>query len=371
MALAQGILIGSGLIDFFGVRSPKTQDLYQLAIKRFFEINDFRNQDHALFMLREKGADAALVKFVKKLYEENKAPKSILNYVAGVKAFLECHGIQYNKVQLRRMLPRKQIIKDGRPFTKSQVKLVMNMLRPTKRLACWVMWGCGLRIDECLSLKVGDLDLNSDPPKLYVRGTKTSNAKRICFVPSDLASELRNYVAGRRPDEYLFMLEDKPGKIPPNRFRIAFYGALKRVGLLVRDASDRGWVYSPHSLRRGFETALLNAGCPAVIVSYMMGHDLGVTQSYYKPSEKELAETWRKFEHALRLDVEDTIPPNRVERMDEKIREMEQTIEELKSLAQLLLSAQGRRLPRDAIKQLHRIVKPTTKRFKWTLSERF
>jgi integrase len=360
-----------GLIEFFGVRSPKTQDLYQLAIKRFFDVNGFRNQEHALFMLREKGADAALVKFVKRLYEENKAPKSILNYVAGVKAFLECHGIQYNKVQLRRMLPRKQIIKDGRPFTKSQVKLVMNMLRPTKRLACWVMWGCGLRIDECLSLKVGDLDLSSDPPKLYVRGTKTANAKRVCFIPSDLASELRKYVAGRRPDEYLFQLEDKPGKIPPNRFRIAFYGALKRVGLLIRDASGRGWIYSPHSLRRGFETALINAGCPAVIVSYIMGHDLGVTQSYYKPSERELAETWKKFEHALRLDIEDTIPPNRVEKMDEKIREMEQTIEELKSLAQLLLSAQGRHIPQEVIKQLHRIAKPTTKKFKWTLSGRF
>jgi integrase len=248
----------------------------------------------------------------------------------------------------------------------------MNMLRPTKRLACWVMWGGGLRIDECLSLKVGDLDLNSDPPKLYVRGTKTTNAKRFCFIPSDLAYALRNYVAGRRPDEYLFQLEDKPGKIPPNRFRIAFYGALKRVGLLIRDASGRGWVYSPHSLRRGFETALINAGCPAVIVSYMMGHDLGVTQSYYKPSERELAETWKKFEHALRLDIEDNIPPNQVEKMDEKIREMERTIEELKSLAQLLLSAQGKHIPQEAVEHLRRIAKPAEKkRFKWTLSERF
>jgi integrase len=270
------------------------------------------------------------------------------------------------------MLPRKRVVKDGRPFTKSQVKLAMNMLRPVKRLACWMMFACGLRLDECLSLKVSDLDLSSDPPKLYVRGTKTSNAKRFCFIPSDLASELRMYVAGRRPDEYLFQLEDKPSKIPPNRFRIAFYGALKRVGLLVRDASGRGWVYSPHSLRRGFETTLINAGCPAVIVSYIMGHDLGVTQSYYKPSERELAETWRKFEHVLRFDIEDTIPPNRVEKMDEKIRQMEETIEELKSLAQILLSAQGRRLSQKTIEQLRRIVKPAKKKtFRFELADKY
>jgi integrase len=102
-----------------------------------------------------------------------------------------------------------------------------------------------------------------------------------------LVSELRSYVAGRRPDEYLFPTEKSPHvKTRPNRFRVAFYGALKKLGLMKRDSSGRGWTYHLHSLRRGFETALLNAGFPAIAVSLLMGHDIGVAQGYYKPSER-------------------------------------------------------------------------------------
>jgi integrase len=323
-------LMQDDLIDFIGVRAEKTRQLYELGIKRFFEINGFRGEEHALFILRERGTDGALLKFVKVLHEEGRAPKTIHSYVTAVKAFLEYHNISYNNRQLRRLLPRKQVVRDVRPLSKSEVKLLLNMLRPVKRLACWTMFASGLRLDECLSLKVGDLDLASDPAKIYIKGSKTTNARRIVFIPSDLASELRSYAAGRRPDEYLFPTEKSPYvKMRPNRFRVAFYGALKKLGLLKRDSSGRGWIYHPHSLRRGFETALLNAGCPAITVSLLMGHDLGVTQSYYKPSEKELAETWRKFENALRLDIEEAIPSSRVSELEVKVKTMSEQIEAL------------------------------------------
>jgi len=60
-----------------------------------------------------------------------------------------------------------------------------------------------------------------------------------------------------------------------------------------------------------------------------MGHDLGVTQSYYKPSEKELAETWRKFENALRLDIEEAIPSSRMSELEAKVKTMSEQIEAL------------------------------------------
>ena len=353
--MAQNTLIGGELIGFIGVRAEKTRELYELGIKRFFEVNGFRNEEHALFILRERGADSALLRFVKVLSEEGRAPKTIHSYMMGVKAFLEYHNISYNNRQLRRLLPRKEVIKDARPLTKNEVRLILNLLRPAKRLACWVMFACGLRLDECLSLKVGDLDLSSDPPKIHVKGSKSINARRIVFIPSDLASELRSYVAGRRADEYLFPSEKSPYvKMHPNRFRTAFYGALKRLGMLKRDSSERGWIYQPHSLRRGFETALLNAGCPAVTASLLMGHDLGVTQSYYKPSEKELAETWRRFEKALRLDIEDDASQGkRISEMEDEISQLRQKLETMTSLVKMLVERRGnRRAVEEAIQKI-------------------
>jgi integrase len=295
--------------DALAAKTENTQRVYLLAVRRFLEANGFENEEAAAKALKRQGADAYLLKFVSALREGGLAPKSILLYLSGVRAWLDLHEIRYNPAKLRRFLPKKQAVKDSRPLRKPEVKLIISAMRPSKRLALWTMWACGLRIEEAIDLRVGDVDLSSEPPRLYVRKSKTPAGRRVVFIPGDLAQALAEHVKGRRPDDCLFPSEKGPAhRMSDDRFRIAFYGALRRLGLNRRDPSGRGWIYSPHSLRRGFETALINAGCPAIVVSMLMGHDLGTEASYFKPSERELAETWKKYENALRLDVEEVTP---------------------------------------------------------------
>jgi integrase len=295
--------------DVLAAKTENTQRVYLLAVRRFLEVNNFGGEGDAVRALRRRGADEAFLKFVSALREGGLAPKSILLYLSGLRSWLDLHEIKYSPAKLRRFLPKKQPVKDQRPLRKPEVKLLLNIMRPSKRLALWTMWACGLRIEEAIDLRVGDVDLSSDPPRLYVRRSKTFAGRRVVFIPGDLAQALVEHVKGRRPDDYLFPSEKGPAyRMSDDRFRIAFYGALRRLGLNRRDPSGRGWIYSPHSLRRGFETALINAGCPAIVVSMLMGHDLGTEASYFKPSERELAETWRKYENAPRLDVEEVTP---------------------------------------------------------------
>jgi hypothetical protein len=61
----------------------------------------------------------------------------------------------------------------------------------------------------------------------------------------------------------------------------------------------------------------------------LMGHDLGTEASYYKPSERELAEAWRKYENALRLDVEEMMPPAKIREELESMRQLMTTFSRL------------------------------------------
>jgi len=322
--------------DALAAKTENTQRVYLLAVRRFLEANGFENEEAAVKALRRKDADACLLKFVSALREGGLAPKSILLYLSGLRSWLDLHEIKYSPAKLRRFLPKKQPVKDQRPLRKSEVKLLVNVVHPSKRLALWTMWACGLRIEEAIDLRVGDVDLSSDPPRLYIRRSKTLAGRRVVFIPGDLAQALAEHVKGKRPDDYLFPSEKGPAyRMSDDRFRIAFYGALRRLGLNRRDPSGRGWIYSPHSLRRGYETALINAGCPAIVVSMLMGHDLGTEASYFKPSERELAETWRKYENALRLDV-DTEADERVALLEKRVEVLTRMV---KTMAEDLLEA--------------------------------
>jgi integrase len=317
-------------------KTENTRRVYLLAVQKFLEVNGLGDEGGAVKALRRRGADEALLKFVSALREGGLAPKSILLYLSGVRAWLDLHEIRYNPTKIRRFLPKKQPVKDQRPLRKQEVKLLVNVVHPSKRLALWAMWACGLRIEEALELRVGDVDLSSDPPRLYVRRSKTLAGRRTVFIPGDLAQALMEHVKGKRPDDYLFPSEKGPAyRMSDDRFRIAFYGALRRLGLNKRDPSGRGWIYSPHSLRRGYETALINAGCPAIVVSMLVGHDLGTEASYFKPTERELAETWRKYENALRLDV-DTEADERVALLEKRVEVLTRMV---KTMAEDLLEA--------------------------------
>jgi uncharacterized protein YqiB (DUF1249 family) len=67
-------------------------------------------------------------------------------YLSGVRAWLDLHEIRYNPAKLRRFLPKKQVVKDSRPLRKSEVKLLLNLVHPSKRLALWTIGHAASRL---------------------------------------------------------------------------------------------------------------------------------------------------------------------------------------------------------------------------------
>jgi hypothetical protein len=84
----------------------------------------------------------------------------------------------------------------------------------------------------------------------------------------------------------------------------------------------------------------------------LMGHDLGTEASYYKPSERELAETWRKYENALRLDVEEVTPPAKLVELESKVKLMSEQIEALREAIMVYEELLSRLKPRQIKKLL-------------------
>jgi hypothetical protein len=84
----------------------------------------------------------------------------------------------------------------------------------------------------------------------------------------------------------------------------------------------------------------------------LMGHDLGTEASYFKPSERELAETWRKHENILRLDVEEVTPPAKIMELESKVKLMSEQIEALREAITVYEELLSRLKPRQIKKLL-------------------
>ncbi|HEU5153587.1 MAG TPA: integron integrase, partial [Gemmatimonadales bacterium] len=77
-------------------------------------------------------------------------------------------------------------------LTRDEVALLMRQLEGPVRLVATLLYGSGLRLLECLQLRVKDVDFESD--QLTVRGGK-GDKDRITMLPQSIKADLRRHLA--------------------------------------------------------------------------------------------------------------------------------------------------------------------------------
>jgi len=290
--------------EFLATKSAKTRDAYDRGLRFFLEANNYADADAAIEDLRRGGnADERMAAFVRYLRDRKLSPASIALYLSAVRSFLELYDIRANPIKLRKLLPRKRYIRDIRPISRDELATILPLLRPSKRLFVWFCFATGARAGEAARLKVGDLDLDADPPRATIESEKNYR-RRVLFIPADLAKALKKWTEGLKPDHYVFYNERGPEHpLDIDHVRHAFQSALSRGLGLRRDRSNRGWQYSLHSLRKAFKTQLTLAGVDGLTIEVLMGHDTGLDRHYYLPTVDELAREWKKGEPFLILET--------------------------------------------------------------------
>ncbi len=134
-----------------------------------------------------------------------------------------------------------------------------------------LLYGCGLRISEALSLKRADAPLG-DSVRILGKGSKT----RIVPVLPQVRGAIGAYVDALPfvlgPDAPLFRAK-RGAPLPPRRVQELMALLRGRLGL-----SERA---TPHALRHSFATHLLGAGADLRSIQELLGHaSLSTTQRY-------------------------------------------------------------------------------------------
>jgi integrase/recombinase XerC len=150
-----------------------------------------------------------------------------------------------------------------------------------------LLYGCGLRIAEALSLDVRHAPLPGADGMLRVVGK--GSKERIVPVLPVVRQAMEAWVAlhpDRHPDSPLFV--GARGK----RLNPGVAQRTLREYRLLNGLSDHA---TPHALRHSFATHLLAGGADLRSIQELLGHaSLSTTQRYTSVDEVRLMEVWRK-----------------------------------------------------------------------------
>jgi site-specific recombinase XerD len=210
------------------------------------------------------------LKNVKKL-----APRTINIHLYALKAFCEFFlpesGIM---VPFRRMkTPKYQVT----VLTPEEVSRLIEATTTLKGKALiTTIYSAGIRLDECLNLKITDVD--SARMILHINGK--GQKQRYALLSPCALEVLRNYYRQCRPGPYLF-----PGQKPDAHISDTAVAAMIRTTALRARIEKR---VTAHILRHSFATHLLERGESLLTIQRLLGHANVATTAMYTRVSTEM-----------------------------------------------------------------------------------
>jgi integrase/recombinase XerD len=161
------------------------------------------------------------------------------------------------------------------------LRLLEAATPPRDRVLLQVAYGCGLRLNELLHLRVTDID--SARMVIHVRQGKGAK-DRLVPLSLRLLQELRAYWLVCRPRTWLFPGQTADGTMTASNVQRRFGRLVQRVGLSKH--------CSMHTLRHSYATHLLEAGVDVLTLKALLGHSsLQTTARYLHVSTQRLQQT--------------------------------------------------------------------------------
>lgn len=246
--------------------SPKTQKVYLFYIK-----------DYIIFCKKSdaKNKQEVIENYLLKRHKRGQSPQTV-NLALNAIKFLYTEVLSDpQKINLRFAKRNKKL---PIVLSRKEVKEIIETTKNSKyRLMISLAYACGLRVGEVVNLRVADLDI--DELVVNIREGK-GKKDRISILPEKLQNDLRNLIAGKRAEEFLFS-SNRGGKLTTASLQKMFKRSLVKTNI-KKPATF-------HSLRHSFATHLLENGVDVRYVQELLGHaNIRTTQIYTQVTNPKL-----------------------------------------------------------------------------------
>ncbi len=265
--------------------SPRTVEAYQACVLAYLGfLTRHRGESPSVADMGEvSAADLRAYLASRRTADRPLSPRSLSQALSAIRTYHRFLDRRLGTPNAALALVRGPRVKPGapRPVSEDQALGLLTEAGEDPDLAPWaaardeavlvLLYGCGLRISEALSLKRGDAPLG-EALRITGKGGKTRIVPLLPVVREAVDAYLASQPFVLEPHEPLFRAV-RGGPLSPRHVQATVQRLRGRLGL-----SERA---TPHALRHSFATHLLGAGADLRSIQELLGHaSLSTTQRY-------------------------------------------------------------------------------------------
>ena len=257
--------------------SANTLDAYQRDLQKLLDFLKFEDKDVCDVELTDLQAFAA------GLHDIGIGPRSQCRILSGVRSFFRFLQLDGYREDDPSELLESPVLGEHLPEVLSTeevdaLEASIDVSKPEghrNRAIIEVLFSCGLRVSELVSLKLSNLYLDEQYVRVFGKGSK----ERLVPISERAIRELDFWFMDRN------LLKIKPGEedyVFLNR-RGAHLTRTMILIMIKQQAEEAGIqkTISPHTLRHSFATALLEGGADLRVIQALLGHEsIGTTEIY-------------------------------------------------------------------------------------------
>ena len=266
--------------------SPKSVEAY---LHDVLLLADFLGEDNI-----ESATFEDLQKFLKHLYESDFNARSQARIISGMRAFYR-YLIYVNVLETdpTELLDAPKIgmhLPDV--LTVEEIKSIMDVIDLStpeghrNRAMAEVMYGCGLRVSELVTLRLSNLFFDDGFVKVVGKGNK----ERLIPIGQTAMKMVNLYVNGKRKELKIKKGEEDYVFLNRRGAHLTREMVFMLVKKWVKDAGIEKTV-SPHTFRHSFATHLIEGGADLRAVQEMLGHESITTTEIYTHLDQDYLRT--------------------------------------------------------------------------------
>jgi integrase len=251
-----------------------------------------------------------------------KPPKTAQLSITAIKEFFLTNGIEFSQIQqklIRRALPKGGPLTVENELDVDTFKSILEHCDIRGKALFMALKGSGMRIDECLQIRLDDLIIQSIPARTTLRAEYTKTKKqRLVLFDQEATNEIKEWLKVR--DNYLKAavnknkglvnagrakgknLDDK--RLFPFTVSVAnqmWNNAVSKAGLMEKDKGTGRMKLHIHQTRKFF-LSQLKLSCPPEIAEGLAGHSGGYLEdAYRRHPQQQVIDYFLKHQRQLYL----------------------------------------------------------------------
>lgn len=241
--------------------APSSIKTYKNALSKFFVA--FNSHDLKHLSIRQ------IQNFISKLhYKDGISPTYQRQIISAINMY---YGFYFNrKLDMTFLCPRRTLKRLPKHLSVAEVNALIKVCENLKHMCIMkLLYGCGLRVSEVITLKISDID--SGNMRILIRNAKGKKDRTVA-LPKSLLFSLEEYYKLYQPKTVVFEGQKAQHYSP------------KSIQVFVKKYAQKAEIQkkvTPHMLRHSYATHQLENGVSIQYIQAALGHKNITTTELY------------------------------------------------------------------------------------------